>query len=84
MGCLHSKTAHLHSPEDPPTALPDSKKPDPGTLFTVQLFSDFSLSFPFWILTSFGLEVVCVCVFVLQCDVEYKLFVSLLFSENLG
>jgi len=30
MGCLHSKTAHLHSPEDPPTALPDSKKPDPG------------------------------------------------------
>jgi len=32
MGCLHSKTAHLHSPEDPPTALPDSKKPDPGAL----------------------------------------------------
>ncbi|KAG5102535.1 hypothetical protein AAZX31_17G148600 [Glycine max] len=30
MGCLHSKTAHLHSPEDSPTALPDSKKPDPG------------------------------------------------------
>jgi hypothetical protein len=30
MGCFHSKTAHLHSPEDPPTALPDSKKPDPG------------------------------------------------------
>lgn len=33
MGCLHSKTAHLHSPEDPPTALPDSKKPDPGPPF---------------------------------------------------
>ncbi|XP_061368599.1 serine/threonine-protein kinase BSK2 [Gastrolobium bilobum] len=30
MGCLHSKTTHLHSPEDPSTALPDSKKPDPG------------------------------------------------------
>lgn len=30
MGCFHSKTAHLHSPEDPPTALPDSKKTDPG------------------------------------------------------
>ncbi|XP_027337451.1 serine/threonine-protein kinase BSK2 [Abrus precatorius] len=29
MGCLHSKTAHLHSPEDPSTALPESKKPDP-------------------------------------------------------
>jgi len=41
MGCLHSKTAHLHSPEDPPTALPDAKKPDPGpplVLFTFSLF----------------------------------------------
>ncbi|RYR29061.1 hypothetical protein Ahy_B01g053353 isoform B [Arachis hypogaea] len=30
MGCLHSKTAHLQSPEDPPTDLPDPNKPDPG------------------------------------------------------
>ncbi|XP_020227574.1 serine/threonine-protein kinase BSK2 [Cajanus cajan] len=30
MGCFHSKTAHIHSPEDPPAALPDSKHPDPG------------------------------------------------------
>ncbi|KAF3960459.1 hypothetical protein CMV_014832 [Castanea mollissima] len=28
MGCLHSKTAHLHSPDDP-SSLPDSNKPGP-------------------------------------------------------
>ncbi|XP_057419536.1 serine/threonine-protein kinase BSK2 [Lotus japonicus] len=51
MGCLHSKTAHLHSPEDPPTALPDSKKPDPGSggddvdqEFQVPTFKEYGLS----------------------------------------
>ncbi|GMN30712.1 hypothetical protein TIFTF001_002930 [Ficus carica] len=29
MGCLHSKTTHLHSPDDPSSQL-DSLKPDPG------------------------------------------------------
>ncbi|RZC11376.1 Serine/threonine-protein kinase BSK2 isoform B [Glycine soja] len=41
MGCLHSKTAHLHSPEDPPTALPDSKKPDPEC--QVPAFKEYGL-----------------------------------------
>ena len=31
MGCLHSKTTHLHSPDDP-SSLPDSNKPDPTGL----------------------------------------------------
>ncbi|KAK4262480.1 hypothetical protein QN277_028035 [Acacia crassicarpa] len=29
MGCLNSKTAHLHSPDDP-SAFPDANKPDPA------------------------------------------------------
>ncbi|KAK7251849.1 hypothetical protein RIF29_35416 [Crotalaria pallida] len=51
MGCFHSKTAHLHSPEDPPAALPDSKNPDPGNAddvveqeLEVPAFKEYSLS----------------------------------------
>ncbi|KAE9613741.1 hypothetical protein Lal_00016140 [Lupinus albus] len=50
MGCFHSKTAHLHSPEDPPTSLPDSKKPDPGNENDVEqdceipAFKEYSLN----------------------------------------
>ncbi|OIW10314.1 hypothetical protein TanjilG_28065 [Lupinus angustifolius] len=50
MGCFHSKTAHLHSPEDPPTSLADSKKPDPDNENTVEqdceipAFKEYSLN----------------------------------------
>lgn len=48
MGCLHSKTANIHSPEDPPTALPDSKKPDPGSFLTFLCIFHSVLVFNLW------------------------------------
>ncbi|CAL0312261.1 unnamed protein product [Lupinus luteus] len=50
MGCFHSKTVHLHSPEDPPTSLDDSKKPDPDNENNVEqeceipAFKEYSLN----------------------------------------
>ncbi|VVA36374.1 PREDICTED: probable serine/threonine- [Prunus dulcis] len=49
MGCLHSKTTHLHRSPDDPSSLPDTHKPDPangdqaGLEVQAPMFKEYSL-----------------------------------------
>ncbi len=63
MGCLHSKTTHLHSPDDP-SSQPSPNKPDPGlpllslslSFFFLKLKIDIEIKLLFFFFLLLGFE----------------------------